>query len=224
MRYFISLLFLTLLYQANSQVRLEGKYCLDDERAIVETVCINFHKEGSFEYEKSDSIGLTYGNGTYKIKKRNLFLNFNFSNLNENNKSIIIKKEIEKPKNEEAKVFIKLIDLIDSTEIFLANLSIIDTIFNDQHINGAYTNTSGIASLIVKKGNLLRVSMVLYKKLEIPISNKKHTEITIYLEKSNYRNYLGLISNLSYRINKIKDNQFLLKKQKEKRFRKYVLK
>lgn len=55
MKYFIFLLFFSILFQANSKLRLEGKYCLDkmETESVFEKYYFEFIQlklDGSFDY------------------------------------------------------------------------------------------------------------------------------------------------------------------------------
>lgn len=231
MQYLISVIFLSILLQANSQIRLEGNYCLDTEetKSIFGKYafeCMLLKLDGSFNYLFKNPVDEIKGYGTYKLNKKKLKLTIRYYADGDIINSVISKKEHPIKENETAFISVKLYTLQDSIEMNDMNLILIDTLKEktSNKIRSIVSDSLGNAKFEVQDGNLLTINAILFEKPQIPISNKNHTELVIYLDNYYYIKYLSQEKNVIYRIKKIADNQLLLKKQKEKVFRKYVLK
>jgi hypothetical protein len=232
MKYFISLLFFSILFQANSQLRLEGKYCLDTKETKsmfgkYAFECIHLKLDGSFSYLFKNPVDEIKGFGTYKLNKKKLKLTIRYYADGDITKSLISKKEHPLKETETAFVSVKLYNLQDSIEMNDMIIILIDSLKEkaSNQISIIITDSLGNSEFEVQDANMLTILSVYFEKPQIPISNKFHTELIIYLDKDDTHNkYLSSKDNLTYRIKDLEDNQFLLKKRKEKIFKKYVVK
>lgn len=186
----------------NAQERLKGTYSTGPNFS---GEVLKFEKGNKFEYKEWSCTYHKSGKGKYQIKDNTLLLRFSQlddSLLNNSNYTIVEQTNTE---NDSSEVQLYLKDE-KVKPIWFANITVLQ---EGEAVGGSTTDLEGWATVTVPKNGHLSISLVGYKKLIIPIPDRKKITLNVNMKESSF--YFKIYNKVySYRIKSKTKNSFVL--------------
>lgn len=160
-----------------------GKYCKIYEIQNVYYSCLEFNKNGQFEYHSGGDLGDEYyGYGYYKFIKDENIISLIYSDSTLNKFSGFYRYRMWQNNDDKMVINLKVMDVEGNP---LEHASIVDI----ENKLGSYSSKDGMAQLIKKKSDKnsrIDIALIGYDNQIITIDNHINYEINVYLSKYNY--------------------------------------